>query len=116
VEIKKKEERTMQKRNKKTRRDKEECEEKKKRNCSGVGIQLIPAIIIIQCNRYSLMKRESAGELLILSESSSIHPLFFLIYSFVIVLENTVIMVFERLSSYPTWETMNIISIQCQFN
>jgi hypothetical protein len=49
---------------------------KKKRNYSGVGIQLT-TIIIIQCNRYSLMKRESAGELLIRSESSSIHSLFF---------------------------------------
>jgi hypothetical protein len=102
MEIKEKERKDDEKRNKKNEGDQGECE-KEKRNRSGVGI--LPTttiiIIIIQCNSCSLMKRESAGKLHILSESSSIHSSFSS-HTHLVLCQKTAIMVFERLIPYAT--------------
>ena len=79
---KKKQKDNVKKRNKE--QGEAECERERQRgenerNCSGIGISPIIAtivIVIIQYNECLLAKRGSAGELLIQSESSSIHFLF----------------------------------------
>ncbi len=90
-------------RNKKRTKEKE-CEKEIKR--SGVGIQPttnIITVIIIRCYSYSLMKRESAGELPIRSQSSFIHSFFLLhILIYFFLLKSTIILVFVRFRSCLT--------------